>query len=62
MATSVGSMSDQTTKSRLHSRYQFNAVIGQGGTGEVSTAWDTQLERTVAIKRLKDTAIADRGG
>lgn len=38
---------------RLQNRYQFHAVIGQGGTGEVSAAWDTQLERTVAIKRLR---------
>ncbi len=46
-------MTFPSSESKLTSRYQFHAVIGQGGTGEVSTAWDTQLERTVAIKRLK---------
>ncbi len=43
----------QPSDFKLQNRYQFHAVIGQGGTGEVSAAWDTQLERTVAIKRLK---------
>lgn len=39
--------------SSLEARYQFHALLSQGGMGEVSTAWDTQLKRTVAIKRLK---------
>jgi len=52
-------MSQPTNESKLHSRYQFHAVIGEGGTGEVSTAWDTQLERTVAIKRLKVAGVKE---
>lgn len=49
----------QPNDSKLNSRYQFHAVIGHGGTGEVSTAWDTQLERTVAIKRLRISHMND---
>jgi len=45
--------------SKLQSRYQFHSVVGQGGAGEVSTAWDTQLERTVAIKRLKPDGVSE---
>ena len=52
-------MTDPSTSgSKLNSRYQFHAVIGHGGTGEVSTAWDTQLERTVAIKRVNSTQLS----
>lgn len=33
--------------------YQLGARLGEGGFGEVFEAWDTKLQRSVAIKRLK---------
>lgn len=50
-------MSEETSK--LQSRYQFNAVIGNGGSGEVIAAWDKQLERTVAVKRLSISGLSE---
>jgi len=43
----------------LPSRYQFKALLGQGGAGEVLSAWDTQLKRTVAVKRLSHATRPD---
>ncbi|MDB6154650.1 MAG: serine/threonine protein kinase [Chthoniobacteraceae bacterium] len=43
--------------SKLEKRYQLHSALGHGGAGEVFTAWDSQLERTVAIKKLKATGI-----
>lgn len=43
----------------LPSRYQFKALLGQGGAGEVLSAWDTQLKRTVAVKRLSHATKPD---
>jgi len=37
----------------LSSRYQFKTLLGEGGAGQVYTAWDTHLRRTVAIKQIK---------
>ena len=34
--------------------YEVNAPLGAGGMGEVWKARDTRLDRTVAIKVLKD--------
>ncbi len=52
-------MHTSPSPSKLQSRYQIQSVVGQGGAGEVSTAWDTQLERTVAIKRLRPDGISE---
>lgn len=52
-------MNDPAPSPALAARYQFKAVLGQGGAGEVLTAWDTQLKRTVAIKRLHHAARPD---
>jgi serine/threonine-protein kinase len=46
-------------------RYRLDALIGQGGMGEVYRAYDTDKERIVAVKRLPpqlagDTAFQDR--
>ena len=45
--------------SKLRQRYQFHSALGHGGTGEVFSAWDDHLKRTVAIKRMKTTGLDD---
>ncbi|MES2572764.1 MAG: serine/threonine-protein kinase, partial [Verrucomicrobiota bacterium] len=45
------------SSSKLENRYQFHSALGRGGAGEVFTAWDTQLERTVAVKRITSSGI-----
>ncbi|MCX7998675.1 MAG: serine/threonine protein kinase [Leptospiraceae bacterium] len=40
-------------------RYQNITKIGEGGTAVVYSAWDTTLERKVAIKRVKDELTQD---
>lgn len=40
------------------SHYAFRARLGEGGHGEVHEAWDARLQRGVAIKRVKQDAIA----
>jgi serine/threonine protein kinase len=45
----------------LVGRYQLLELIGTGGAGEVYAGHDPQLDRPVAVKRLRaDVAIADR--
>jgi phosphate transport system substrate-binding protein len=41
----------------LSNRYEIRKVLGQGGAGEVYSAWDTQLRRTVAIKRIRQGGL-----
>src|SRR5688572_5068694 len=50
-------MTNDVSVPKLQNRYQLHATIGRGGSGEVSAAWDTQLERTVAIKRLHQGSL-----
>ncbi|MFZ6798603.1 protein kinase domain-containing protein [Undibacterium sp. Di24W] len=42
------------TKQLLH--YQLGESLGEGGFGQVFSAWDTKLHRQVAIKYLKNIA------
>src|ERR1700741_4451909 len=41
-------------------QYEVRARLGEGGFGEVYEAWDHQLQRSVAIKRLKNLDQATR--
>jgi len=45
--------------SKFTSRYQLQSLTGEGGGGSVYCAWDTQLSRAVAIKRLKTDMASD---
>ncbi len=47
-------------KSRLH-EYRLESVLGAGGFGVTYLAWDTNLEKNVAIKEYLPTELAMRG-
>ena len=46
----------------MTSRYQIQGEINQGGVGVVLRAWDTRLQRDVAIKRFLPPADRSDGG
>jgi eukaryotic-like serine/threonine-protein kinase len=44
----------------LRNRYRITDIIGEGGMGVVYEAWDTQVERKVAIKLVRSDTTTDR--
>src|SRR5713226_8854352 len=50
------------TVGTLLGRYEIRSSIGAGGMGEVYLAFDTQLDRLVALKVLKAELAADQQG
>ncbi|MBO6046255.1 MAG: Stk1 family PASTA domain-containing Ser/Thr kinase [Erysipelotrichaceae bacterium] len=48
-----------TAKRVLANRYQLNNLIGQGGMADVYTAYDTILNREVAVKILRSSLTGD---
>ena len=51
-----------TTGRVVAGRYELSTLIGQGGMGQVWTAYDQRLDRRVAVKLLRPDKVAGAGG
>jgi hypothetical protein len=57
-------MDNKTQHARIAGRYEIRQALGSGGAGTVFQAWDTQLQRFVAVKRWNapEPMLGDREG
>lgn len=60
--TAAAGSTDCQTGDFVAGRYRLQSRLGQGATGDVYLAWDTQLERLVALKFLRASANDDSAG
>ena len=58
----AGDVADHQIDDVIAGRYQLQSHLGQGATGDVYLAWDTQLERSVALKFLRSSTSTDSSG
>jgi serine/threonine protein kinase len=56
----IAEMEEQLAGTSIQERYEIRSLIARGGSGEIYSAWDRNLKRPVAIKRLR-TAGMDPG-
>ena len=47
-------MTAETTETKSIGRYLVDGMIGEGAMAEVFKAYDPEIDRTVAVKVLKD--------
>ena len=52
-------MTAETTETKSIGRYLVDGMIGEGAMAEVFKAYDPEIDRTVAIKVLKDALCID---
>ena len=61
MAKESSSNDSHLTAGSKLGRYEIRSLIGSGAMGEVYLALDSKLERSVALKILREQVSADHG-